>query len=290
MTTAENTQRFPWTALFVGLLIGIAGGTYYAWFLNPVTYENVAPDQLSDEAQQDYILLVSQAYLEDGDLGRARARLNALDVDNPTVLIANEADTAFLRGAPPDEVQALTALAEALGGDPLAADVFSGTQQPTQALTPSAIAEVNATLTPTPTVTPFPTPTVFVPPASPTPIGTGSFGLFERLDTCIPDQEPEIEVVVEDPFGNGIPGVEVVVRSNESVERFFTGLKPQNGLGFADFIMPPDQNYTVELRGLSDPVAGITSFACTTENGEIGSPYYQLIFLPTGTEEPADAP
>jgi hypothetical protein len=276
--------------VIVGLVLGLVGGVYYAWFLNPVTYENVAPDQLSDVAQADYVLLVSQAYVEDGDRERARARLVALEANSPAQLVANEADDAFLRGAPAEEVRALTALAEALGGQPIAADVFSGTVQPTQAATPTTQGQAVDTPTPTSTVTPFPTPTVFVPPPTPTPIGTGAFGLFERVDECVAGQQPVLEVIVEDPFGNGIPGISVVVRSNERTETFFTGLKPQNGLGFADFIMTPDQTYTVELRGLSDPVAGVTSFACTTAEGELGSPYYRLVFLPTDTPEPTESP
>ena len=52
MTGSSSETRFPWLALVIGLLAGLAGGLYYAWFLNPVQFVNVSPDRLSIDTQQ----------------------------------------------------------------------------------------------------------------------------------------------------------------------------------------------------------------------------------------------
>src|SRR5688572_19634711 len=108
-------QPFPFLALFLGLLIGVGGGLGYSWFVNPVKLVNIAPSQLVPEDQQAYIVLVSLAYLQDQRLDRAQQRLDWLGLSDPAQVVAQQADNAYLGGADLREVQALTALAQALG-------------------------------------------------------------------------------------------------------------------------------------------------------------------------------
>ena len=116
MTGSSPRTRFPWLALVIGLLAGLAGGLYYAWFLNPVRFVNVSPQQLNLDDQQAFIRLIAEAYLQDGDLDRARSRLAGLGLRDMAENITVQADEIYLRGGDPSEIRALTTLAEALGG------------------------------------------------------------------------------------------------------------------------------------------------------------------------------
>jgi hypothetical protein len=262
-------HRFPWLALILGSIIGVGGGLYYAWFLNPVNLVNIAPAQLNADDRELYILLISEAYLQDGNLARAQSRLASLGLRDP---------------------------AEALGGAPLAAEVYSGTTAPTE---PGITATITATFeaipspTPpvslTPSVTPIsstPTPTALVPAAS-------DLDLLARNIIC-DDNYPagRIEVYVNTEFERGIPAVEVrVVADSGSGDTFYTGLKPEISPGYADFQMEADQVYSVTLVGLTDPVFGIDSAPCVTGSGQSSLPTYQLYFGPaeeTPEGEPED--
>lgn len=283
-------QRIPWFAIFLGLVLGVITGLGYAWYVNPVSFVNIAPDRLTLEGQREYILLVGEAYLYDGDIDRARMRLEALAARDMVGLVTGEADRVYLTGEESTRVRALTTLAEALGGSPLGADVFSGTVAPT------SVAGV-ATSTPTfegiPTLTPSPadltpTPTPFVPTLTPTrPISAVTTLMLIALNTICDDEYPAglIEIWVRDEYGEGIPAIEILVEWAGGKETFFTGLKPEIDPGFADFEMASDRYYTVTLVGLSEPVVGLSSDACYTGTGGISIPTYQLVFEPVGGEE-----
>jgi hypothetical protein len=281
----RRRRRFPWLALILGSLIGVGGGLYYAWYLNPVNLVNIAPAQLNADDRELYILLISEAYLQDGNLARAQSRLSTLGLRDPAEAVSVLADSAFLSGEDTGEIRALTTLAEALGGAPLAAEVYSGTVAPVEPL-------VTATITPTfeampsptspgdltPTVTPIsatPTPTALVPAAS-------DLELLGRNVICDDDYPAgRIEVYVNTEFERGIPAVEVLVVSDDGQQdTFFTGLQPEISPGYADFEMEPDQVYSVTLVDLTEPVFGIDSGPCITGSGQSSIPTYQLYFGP----------
>lgn len=282
-------RRFPWVALALGVALGVAGGLAYAWFMNPVEYIDVAPSLLNSEDQQAYVLLTSLAYAQDGDLARARARIEALGTRNPAEVVAMQADASMASGADATTVRALTNLAVALGGQPLAAEVFAGT--PVVIRTPTPHPSPSPTVTPTPTPT-FsldltPLPLTFTP--SPTPI-TG-YELVARDEICS-DVYPagQVEVYVYDALGNGVPGVEVSVQWADGEDHFFTGMKPEVDIGYGDFEMTPDGVYTVTLVNLSEPVVGLAAQACYTESDTSSVITYRLVFgpvtaMPTETED-----
>lgn len=285
--TEQKNSRFPWFMLIFGLVIGLAGGLAYAWFVNPVEWVDIAPERLSAEEQREYILLIAEAYLQDQDFNRAQARLAALGLKDTQDTIAVYADAAYLRGAPAGEIRALTTLAEALGANPLAADVFSGTIAPTTVSlveTPTATFEGVPTLTLTATEEP-PIPTATELPPSPTSelVREAELLLLEREVLC-ETTEPVgmLEVYVYNRFEQGIPSVEIFVEWEEGEDRFFTGLKPSIDTGYADFEMIADQIYAVTLVGLSEPVVGLSSEGCIAENGRLSIPSYRLIFGPSG--------
>ncbi|MBN1310403.1 MAG: hypothetical protein JXB30_03215 [Anaerolineae bacterium] len=281
---SEEQHGFPWILLLVGLVIGLVGGVYYAWYLNPVSLTNVSPQQLTAEDQQAYVVLISEAYLHDADLERARARLGATGARDVTALVVSLSNSAYL-GGEERAAYPLTILGEALGGDPLGVGVFTGTLVPTSvAMIPSATFEGIPSPTPSPFV-PTATPIVIRPTVTPTQvvIPPDTRLMLVALETLCEDDHPPglIEIYVNGMDGNGIPAIEITVEWEEQVATFFTGLKPDVDPGYADFEMEPNQTYTVTLVGWAEPVFGLDSYACETPSGTAQAPTYQLIFAPT---------
>ena len=282
---SDEQQSFPWIPLLAGLVIGLIGGVYYAWYLNPVNLTNISPQQLTAADQQAYVMLVSEAYLQEADLERARGRLSSTGAHDLAGLVVSQANAAYLGGAAPEEVRGLTVLAEALGGDPLAAAIFSGTTAPTSSAgTPTATFEGIPSPTPSPDI---PTPTLLPvrPTVTPTPVlipADTTLKLIAKEPICQDDYPAgRIEIYVNNIEGNGIPAVEILIEWAEQQATFFTGLKPEIDPGYADFQMAPNQTYTVTLVGLAEPVVGIDSHACETSSGTAQTPTYQLIYAPT---------
>jgi hypothetical protein len=286
---SQRRQPFPWLALLIGLILGAAGGWAYAWFLNPVILINITPQQLVAEDQRQYIILVSEAYLQDHNLDRARVRLNYLGIRGDIAqMIADLADRAMLNGADLRETRALATLAEALGANPRAAEVFSGTAQPTSAL---EMPTITATFEGMPTITPSldnPTasPTRVVPTATNTPdfVIETEMQLILRNPVCDPNYPVgRIEIWVRDALGRGIPGVRIQVEWEGREETLFTGLMPDIDPGYADYQMEePNTRYTVTLVGLAEPVFGIDSTPCPGLNQ---LPTFILVFEPEPSED-----
>ncbi|NIW47254.1 MAG: hypothetical protein GWN30_21650, partial [Gammaproteobacteria bacterium] len=44
-----------------------------------------------------------------------------------------------------------------------------------------------------------------------------------------------------------VPGVEINIRWENNQESFYTGLKPEFGVGYADYIMTPGIVYTLQV-------------------------------------------
>jgi hypothetical protein len=276
----------------LGLIVGVFGGLVYAWALNPVEFVNIAPDRLVEADQELFVLLIGEAYLVDRDLNRAWERLQGLGGGDLAERVSVLAERAYLRGEDFAKVQALTVLAQALGKTPRSAEVVpdvlptlytppiptSLPTVPSEALTPASLA---------PTRTPLPV----VPTATPTPVRFSQYHLIALETSCENDQAPLIEVYVFGEGDEGIPGIAVVVESNQrESDRFFTGLKPAISLGYADFLMEPDRVYTLTLEGLGEPVVGLTSAACQTPDGGLSLPSYELVFRPLVIDAPPDEP
>jgi len=289
MAQSAKTSRFPWLALLFGLLVGLAAGLYYAWILNPVQFVNVSPRQLSLDDQQEFVRLVAEAYLQDGDVDRARNRLSGLEFKDVVSEVTLLADSAYLRGGDAREVRSLTTLAEALGGQPLAAELFSGTGAPTtiaEVTTPTPTATTDPSQVATPTVTPqleTPTPTLGTPSPTPDLFADTEFELIGREEACIEGEGAGyIEVYVWDEDEEGIPAIEVLIEWGEGQDTLFTGLKPAIDPGYGDFLMEADQVYSVTLVGLGEPVLGLDSGGCETPSGRTSIPTYRLTFGPAG--------
>lgn len=99
----------------VALLGGMGLGLWYGWVLDPVEYRDTDVSHLASVYRDEYVLMVGEAFVLDGDLDAARARLALLDLPDPAVQVADSAEAALARGASLLDVQALARLAAALG-------------------------------------------------------------------------------------------------------------------------------------------------------------------------------
>lgn len=71
----------------IAILIGVAGGLFYGWVVNPVKYVDTTPDTLSLDYKTDYVLMVAETYHADGDLSAAARRLAALGSTPPVEMV-----------------------------------------------------------------------------------------------------------------------------------------------------------------------------------------------------------
>jgi hypothetical protein len=92
--------------------------------------------------------------------------------------------------------------------------------------------------------------------------------LLQKQIVCNPDlDQPLIQVQVHNASGDPIAGVEGFVFWEGGSDRFITGLKPEMGLGYADFIMVQAMVYTVQLVN-GEPVRELAANQCTNSKGD----------------------
>ncbi len=224
---------------------GLAGGLVYTWILDPVEEYESAPDSLYIEDKLVYLALIGDLYVYEEDLEQAEARLALLDIEADGAVLADLIEQYLDGGRRPEEVRNLARLARDLGASGGVLLVFGSmpapSPSPTSApgLTPLPSLPPGVTLTPVPTTTPAPI-----------------FRLVDKTSVCAePNQLGRIAVWVLDAAGKGLANVEVVVTWSTGQDRFFTGLRPEKGMGYADFEMKPQTGYDVTLADRKGDVA-----------------------------------
>lgn len=322
--------------LLTGLVIGLALGLLYAWVIQPVRTARTTPATLKPADKDRYRALIAAAYAANGDLLRAKARLELLKDTDPYNALAEQAQRAFDEDAESREARALGMLVVAIGQESGNAPIFplfstqtlitptqmgmgelSNTSTPepqslrarskpasilttspfptrtrivttssevittttgTLAVTPGSTAtqppppSETPRLTPTSTRTFTPTPrptTVILPTRTNTPTPGAPFVLENQERVC--DQvfsEPLLQVQVSDAQRQPVPGVEIVVSWPGGEEHFYTGLKPELGLGYADYTISPDETYALRLAEGGQTVSGLSAVDCEASNGE----------------------
>lgn len=157
----------------------------------------------------------------------------------------------------------------------------------TLSITPSSTVASTPTARPTHTPRPTLTPTV-------TPAPEPRYGLVQQSRICpaTPDSEVsggqvsggQVRITVLDQEGEQQPNVELLLRWSEGEDRAFTGLKPEIGMGYADFLVAAGQSYQVGVIGIeSDVVQGIVADECIgegMEKGQIAS--WEIVFQLSG--------
>lgn len=283
-------ERGPWY-LLTGLILGLGFGLLYSWVISPVQYVDTDPSSLRSDFREQYRALIAAAFLSNGDLQRARARLALLGDPDIAKTIAIQAQLAQDRAGPDSEKKGLALLATALNSGEIPSTpglILSSTptleMTPTQ--TPTPVVAVNAEAlstpasgTPQPTRTPAPTRTP-LPSRTPTPTPGAPFTLLEQSVVCDPSiKQPLLQVEALDAAMQPVPGVEIIVITEQGEDHFFTGLKPEISLGYADFTMVPGQRYELRLAEGGDPIPDLAAQECETETGSRYWGSLKLIFI-----------
>ena len=279
----REEKRGHWY-LLTGLILGVALGLGYAWMIDPVEYVDAPPSALRQDYKEQYRTLIAVAYLYNGDLGRAVSRLETLRDEDITRAVAMQAQQALAEGRPESEVQALGRLAVALGQELTPVEAAGTPASPPElpsatSLPPTATPmPASATPTETPVPTTSPVTTLRTPQPSNTPLPTLSpsptptlgapFVLQDLTQVCNPNLEtPLLEVDVRDAAGQPVPSVEVIVIWSGGEDHFFTGLKPELGLGYADYEMTLGIVYALRLAEGGLPVENLMAMECAAEDG-----------------------
>ena len=173
-------RRTVWLGLRLIILSLAVGGGLGLLLSRVIALQQFTTASIADlgvHEKEEFIVLVAAAYARDGDLDRARARLEALESPNVGQWLANLTDRHVSAGQNEAEIRALVALAQGLGADtaPMVAwlqTMASPTPAPTDAPRPTATPNPTATPLPTasPTASPLPPTETLTPPPADTPV------------------------------------------------------------------------------------------------------------------------
>lgn len=257
------------------LVIGLALGLGYAWLIDPVTFSESSPAQVTKAYREAWLLMAAEAYAQDGDWERTQTRLDALRDPNLARTLAAAFDQYNAAG-PNAKARALARLADRLSASTPGMQVYlAAIITPTPR--PSPTPRVSAT--PRRTETPRPTATLEQPPtATPTVTPIPDYQVIDRQAECgHGKQPPQIRVIVLDALGQSVPGKEVWITWEGGADRFVTGLKPEIDPGYGDFDMQLDQTYNVGVdKPTSVVVRDLRAEPCETE----GRTSWRLILGP----------
>jgi hypothetical protein len=238
------TRGPQWLELILGLLLGLFLGLAVSWWIAPNAHMDPTPAALRTDYKDEYRLLVASAFSATGDLGRAQVRLSLLKdadpandlIDQALRLRSGQTQSALFPQTSDQAVYALALLANTI-------EQIGSTQE----LTPTGTF-LATSLQPTVTLSPF---ELVSQEAICNPVLTGNLARIQVRN------------------GIGLPqsGVEILVTWEGGQQRIFTGLKPELGNGYADFIMTPDVSYTVQILPSSLPISNLVTPDCTTEDG-----------------------
>ena len=76
-----------------------------------------------------------------------------------------------------------------------------------------------------------------------------------------------IQVQVTDQSNRAVSGALVIITWAGGEERFYTGLKPEQGLGYADYTLDPALVYSLQVGEGSQPVSDLAAAACEDAAG-----------------------
>ncbi len=256
--------------LLSGLALGLSLGLVFTWLIDPVQYYDTPPDHLRADLNDEYILLICEAYAADHDWVAAQRRLASLDDPDIAAAILDVTERAIASGKPISTIRHLASMAAELGISSPSLAYFL----PTLPANPSptvqqAIATFTPTAPPMPTVTMTPQPTP-QPTETPQPTLTPSlhYKLLAQQQICDQDHpDPLLQVVVTDSQGDGVSGERIVVSWTDHETSLYTGFKPELGSGYGDLIIEPGISYAVRLAAGSETVSDIQTDSCTSGTG-----------------------
>ncbi len=280
-------RRIPWEAL-LAFLAGLGFGLFYSWVISPVRVVDSAPVALRADFKDQYRSAIAAAFAGTGNLERARARLALLGDLDPTEALNAQAQRLLASGEVRQADQ-IAALVSALDHGSALVQPVSPTANPpftAEPISTGSDAAPTSTLQNLLTSTPeiFPTQVVIIDPTprptrTPLPTQGAPFALTGQESICdsnLPDGL--VQVLVLNSNRRQVPGVEIRITWDGGEDQFFTGLKPELGNGYADFIMTPNIAYTVQLAQGSDIAASLIAPACESSDGDSFIGGFKLMF------------
>jgi hypothetical protein len=284
-------RQLPW-GILLALLAGFGLGLAYSWVISPLRVVDAAPVALRADFKDSYRAVIASAYAANGNLPRAEARLSLLKDSHPIEALNAQAQRLSANGDAFQQADQVAALA-------LALDKGVAANSPTAIPATKAVSNINLTSTATfpppppeipiiltgtqlpitleaqptlPASTPRPTQTAIATPGAPFRLN----GQEKVCDTNLP--EGLLQVMVLSSSRRQMSGVKIVVTWDGGEEQFFTGLKPELGNGYADYIMTANVTYTVQLAVGSDVATGVSAPSCLTSSGETFTGGIKLTF------------
>lgn len=251
------------TALILGLIIGLV----YSWVISPVSQVDTHPNLLREDYKDIYRLLISRAYRANNNLPRAEARLELIGDQDPALALAAQAQRFLAESGDNELALILANLSSALqnANRPLpTVSLPTSTPQPGSA---AGGAEPTAGSTAGTAGTPG---TEAASPPTPSPTVSPPFILQDSSPICDPTLgESLVQITATDGAGNGVPGVTLEISlGTDPKEVFYTGLKPELGLGYADFSAEPGLTYQLEVPESGLIITDIEVPTCQTESGD----------------------
>ena len=280
-------RRFPWDILLT-LLAGIGLGLAYAWAISPWRVFDSDPVALRADFKDQFRSAIAASFHATGNLPRSQARLSLLGDSDTDAALNSQAQRMIARGefAQADQLAGLAMALEnenipnvvttntsdnAVAVGPESSETFPAppdelpfelTQTPEALEPPTDVTQIVETqpvaLNPTPRPTWTPVPTLGAP-----------FSLIAQdavCDTTFP--EGLLQVIVFNSSRRQVTGAKIIISWENGEDQFFTGLKPEIGNGYADFVMSPNITYTLRLAAGSDIAEGFTAPTCQTPSGE----------------------
>ncbi|RLD06432.1 MAG: hypothetical protein DRI65_06790, partial [Chloroflexota bacterium] len=239
--------------LLTGLILGLALGMIYTWVISPVREVDTHPNLLRDDYKDIYRSLISRAYQANNNLPRAEARLELIGDDAPALALAAQAQRFLAENGDNEMAKVLANLSAALqissgpAATPIPPTVSAISEDETSNGSNSGSNSENdgqdsATSTREPTSEALSAPT-------PSPTSSPPFILQDSSPICDPTLgETLIQIIATDGSGEGVPGITLKISlGTNSSEVFYTGLKPELGLGYADYLAEPGLTYQLEV-------------------------------------------
>lgn len=258
--------------LITGLILGLILGLVYSWVISPVSQVDTHPNLLRTDYKDIYRSLISRAYRANNNLPRAEARLDLIGDDEPALALAAQAQRFLAEGGDHEMAVILANLSAALQSSAVA----ENTPVPPTGTAAASDSDENPTasskdteenggnnLDSTSTLEP-------VSSRTPPPTESPPFILQDSSPICDPTlSESLIQVIATNSAGDGIPGVAIQISlGSDPKEVFYTGLKPELGLGYADFSAEPGLSYQVEIPDSGLIVSDIEVPTCQNESEE----------------------
>ena len=267
-------------SVFVALLAGIGIGLVYSWAIFPRRINDAAPSALRADFKDQYRSVIAAAYAANGSLPRAEARLSLLEDPDSVEALNAQAQRMLGNSQSLERADLVAALASAIeknvSGAPISTPtvaVMISAGETFTPIPPLSSPDASVLLTESLPAVEF-EPTIIETQATridPTPRPTSTFTpepgdpftLTGQETICDPNQpEGLLQVFVLNRGRRQLAGIEILITWEGGEERFFTGLKPELGNGYADFMMIPEEIYTVQLARGSEVALDIRAPNC----------------------------